>query len=321
MQYIVIGGCSFTINTKDAWGDWVHSRSPNDTVFNVASPGAGQGYISRSVIWKVQELLNSNVKPENIEVIVMWSGMDRHEVLSTNKETTLHSIYQGGVDYATWLENFIFINGHRIPYEESCWLKSSNKNEPWKNRAIRQLFAKYFEWFYTEEESFLKGLEHILRLQWFLKCNNIDYKFMSWMNIFNKYEVEVPLNEIGERFPGTGEKKYGHELFCMGWFDNNPWSPDRHFPKKLFDKISKDTPLLKDIYPNTTHLWDMMDWNKWWFYEDEQIEHGGYAEWISISEQHAWGNGYRDPGHPSSYSHEQFYKKVIEPIIEEFNEI
>ena len=65
----------------------------------------------------------------------------------------------------------------------------------------------------------------------------------------------------------------------------------------------------------------MMDWNKWWFYEDEQIEHGGYAEWISISEQHAWGNGYRDPGHPSSYSHEQFYKKVIEPIIEEFNEI
>ena len=45
--------------------------------------------------------------------------------------------------------------------------------------------------------------------------------------------------------------------------------------EEMTDKISKDTPLLKDLYPQTQHLWDMIDWDNWWFYEDDQVEYGG----------------------------------------------
>ena len=62
----------------------------------------------------------------------------------------------------------------------------------------------------------------------------------------------------------------------------------------------------------------MVNFSKWWFYEDNQIEYGGLAEWINIGENHAWGNGKGDPGHPSELSHKEFTDKIIEPILESF---
>ena len=84
--------------------------------------------------------------------------------------------------------------------------------------------------------------------------------------------------------------------------------------EEMKDKISKDTPLLKDLYPQTQHLWDMIDWDNWWFYEDDQVEYGGLAEWVVLGEKHNMGMEH-DPAHPSEYSHEQFTKKEVEKWI------
>ena len=59
----------------------------------------------------------------------------------------------------------------------------------------------------------------------------------------------------------------------------------------------------------------MIDWDKWWFYEDEQVEHGGLAEWVCLKARDPWGNGEHDPGHPSPLSHKKFCEQVIIPIL------
>ena len=70
--------------------------------------------------------------------------------------------------------------------------------------------------------------------------------------------------------------------------------------------ISKGTPLLKDLYKQTTHLWDMIDFDKFWFYEDEQVEYGGlengfYYQRRTIGE---WNM----TQHPKESPHEKFAK-------------
>ncbi len=309
-KHIITGGCSFT-NCGNSWPYHIEQEK-HGWVHNVATPGAGQAYITRSVIHQVENILNRNEGlPEDITVLVMWSGIDRFEILSTEKETPMHKLYIEGNDM-NWLENFIFRNGDRIPFKESCWLKSSTRGMQWENKPVVKLFDTYFKHFHTEEESFVRSLENILRLQWYLESKNISYKFMCWQNIFNKYSFTVP-----KGFASEGEVNEGHNIWCMGWFDNHHWSPNRVFPKDITCKISRDTPLLKDLYENSTHLWDMLDLTDWWFYEDSQIEYGGLAEWVVLGKRFPFGNGREDPGHPSEESHGTFTEEVIYKLLKE----
>ena len=308
-RHIITGGCSFT-NCAKSWPYHI-DQEKYGWVHNVATPGAGQAFISRSVIYEIEEMINNGINTEDIDVFVMWSGIDRYEILSTEKETPMHKLYIEGNDM-NWLENFIFRDGNRIPFKESCWLKSSTRGMQWENNPVVRLFDTYFKHFHTEEESFVRSLENILRLQWYLKSKNISYKFMCWQNIFNKYSFTVP-----KGFASEGEVNTGHNIWCMGWFDNHHWSPNRIFPKDVTCKISKDTPLLKDLYENSTHLWDMLDLTDWWFYEDSQIEYGGLAEWVVLGKRFPFGNGREDPGHPSEESHGTFTDEVIYKLLKE----
>ena len=61
-------------------------------------------------------------------------------------------------------------------------------------------------------------------------------------------------------------------------------------------------------------MWDMIDWDDWWFYQDEQVEMGGLAEWVVLGERHLWGCE-NDPAHPTEYSHSQFTEKVVKTWI------
>ena len=54
----------------------------------------------------------------------------------------------------------------------------------------------------------------------------------------------------------------------------------------------------------------MVDFDKFWFYEDDQVEYGGLAEWVVLGERHNMGMQH-DPAHPSEYSHQEFAKKEV----------
>jgi len=301
-KHLVVSGCSFTQSD----GTWPYHLEDEYWVHNVGSTGAGNSYIGRSVIYEVSKLLKEDyIDSDTLSVVIMWSGIDRKEFLSTKKENPLHPIYIDG-PHKNWLGNFINEN----QYDKSAWLKSSISRMPWDNKDVTKFFEMYWTHFYSEEESLVNTLESIQRTQMYLESVGVKYVMMSWQNIFNDYKFIVP-----EEFPQRGAELYQHEIWWMAWLDNKQWSPDRYWPESVKEKISKDTPLLKDIYFNATHLWDLIDWDKWWFYEDDQVEYGGLAEWVCLKEKDPYGNGYEDPGHPSPSSHNKFANKIVRKLL------
>ena len=300
-KHIITAGCSFT-NCGKSWA--YHIKEHN--VYNVGAVGAGNGYISRAAIWKCENLLKKGIPPEEISLIVMWSGIDRFEVLSTN-DSLLHKDYISGDKDRWWLSNY----NQNIKEEDSVWLKSSVHGQKWQNKAVNHLFDQYWKYFYSVEESFLKTLEYILRVQHYCEVRNIKYKMCCWQNIFNKYEFIVPAG-----YARKDDRISAHELWTMAWLDDQHWRSNRYWPKEITQEISRGTPLLKDVYSQTIHLWDMIDWDKWWFYEDDQVEYGGLAEWVLLGEKHNMGMQH-DPHHPSEDSHKQFAEKVVSKWLEE----
>ena len=95
---IVTGGCSFS-NTEDcvdytthgmnynsyqldnykSWALHLEDIVPDCKVYNTAKPAAGNGYISRAVIYKVNELLEQYKKPDY--VFIQLTSCDRKELL------------------------------------------------------------------------------------------------------------------------------------------------------------------------------------------------------------------------------------------------
>tara|TARA_B100002019_G_scaffold174112_1_gene150531 strand:+ start:393 stop:1340 length:948 start_codon:yes stop_codon:yes gene_type:complete len=307
---IITSGCSFTLG--DGTWPW-HIDEKYGFIANVGNTGAGNSYISRSVIWEVNDQLKKGKSPNDISVLIMWSGISRKEFLSTIRENPLHKLWVDG-PHKNWMGNFIHDDHwNTFPSADSTWIKSSIPYMSWDNKSVTKFLDLYWKHFYNEEESLINTLESILRIQWFLDKVGIKYKMMCWQNIFNQYSFKVPSGWARSE----GDEIFGHEIWNLAWRDNKGWMPDRYWPDNATAKISRDTPLLKDIYPNATHLWDMIDWDKWWFYEDDQVEYGGLAEWVCLGAKHAWGNGKHDPGHPSPASHKEFCEKIITKLLHE----
>ena len=95
MSHIITAGCSFT-NCGMSWPYHIE----NQNVYNVGTVGAGNGYISRAAIWECENLLKKGISSEEISLIIMWSGIDRFEVLSTS-DSPLHKDYISG-DSDVW---------------------------------------------------------------------------------------------------------------------------------------------------------------------------------------------------------------------------
>ena len=295
---IVTSGCSFT-NCGMSWP--FHIK--NHEVYNVGTVGAGNSYISRAVIYECDRLLKSGIKSDEIYPIVMWSGIDRFEFLSTN-ENPLHNDYISGKKNRWWLSNYV------QNIDDSIWLKSSIPDQEWENVATNELMKTYWKYLYDRQQSFLLTLESILKVQNYFKLNGLEYTLCCWQNIFNDYNFTIP-----NGFNRQGETLSANEMWTMTWLDNTHWKNNRYWPKEIDSPISKGTPLLKDLYKQTTHLWDMIDFDKFWFYEDKQVEYGGLAEWVLLSERDNWGMEH-DPAHPSEYSHEKFTNKIVKRWID-----
>ena len=57
----------------------------------------------------------------------------------------------------------------------------------------------------------------------------------------------------------------------------------------------------------------MVQWDRWWFFENEVTQKGGLGEWCIHS-----SNNYNDDEfiyHPSEESHKKFSKEVATPLV------
>jgi hypothetical protein len=60
-------------------------------------------------------------------------------------------------------------------------------------------------------------------------------------------------------------------------------------------------------YPNTSYLFDIMDWNKWWFHN----EFGGLADWVNENITDGFDGKFKKTGHPLANSQRLFTKEVV----------
>ena len=267
---IVTGGCSFsetrncidyhTFDLMDEYDDYqpesgykswaLHLEDivPNSSVHNTAMPGAGNGFISRAVIHKVDELLNKDERPEY--VFIQLTACDREEMLvdvddatsETDKNLLCHPIpsLDGG------LENGI--NWKRI--------KEHNNNKMWLKHSYGQdsMLKYYYKYYNNDEFSIVKTLEHILRLQWFLKVKDIKYKMFCGWNLF-------PMLPQLPRYPIEVRHLWKMIDWDNFWFHKKlggmtEWSKDNlPFEERFItgDRIQKDGSALDEHPSNIAH--------------------------------------------------------------------
>ncbi len=159
-KVLVTAGCSFSqVPNRDVtWPVPLTKYLNPEEVLYLGQGAAGNGIISRRVIYHVSNLLQT-YKPHEILVGIMWSGRDRMDVYST-KVIPHHSL-DGGETYCNPVKvakdyNFYLINNH------------------WDDFST----TTYFKHFYDKVHTTMLTIEHILRVQWFLKNHGIHY-FMT----------------------------------------------------------------------------------------------------------------------------------------------
>jgi|SRR6056300_1457532 len=154
MRKLLVSGCSFTVS-YDHTG-WANSLANHYDVpcHNYASQGAGNNFISRSIIHGVSEHLK-NYNADDLFVTVMWSGAGRMEIYRSDISDLLE-------DFTTD-ENPISLVDQNVH-----WLKLRSHLDEKYSRA-------WYDIFYDDVFADICTLENILRVQWFLKLHNIKY--------------------------------------------------------------------------------------------------------------------------------------------------
>jgi|2_EtaG_2_1085320.scaffolds.fasta_scaffold46325_2 hypothetical protein len=285
-KHIVIGGCSFTQHER--LETWHHSVkrdfSENTRLHSSGIGGAGNYVISTMCINKVSELLKSGASPEDILVITQWSGVSRKSFIGDSRPSVLSVAF-----HQCESENEIKSLASKNGSSKFCWdIGKKNNIGYWTN---------YKDNYWSDEAAFIETLENILRTQWFLKSSNIKFlMFLGW-DLFTNSD--------------TGSHMHTSP---RGWFKANDsrgqW--DKNTPYR-----NKENDLLKDLYPWSAHLWNMIDFSHFTFFENESVKLGGMIQWGQYNlDSKKWYCGDSDP-HPSRYVQDGFYLNHVKPWVED----
>ena len=161
-QHLVVSGCSFTTNEhvpdKSDW-NWpnILAKDTGMTIHNLATAGAGNSHISRSII----VYLEKNKLPiDKTLVIAMWSGVGRIDFTVSNLEKS----------NSTW------------QYTPQCVLHQGGH---WWNIRRPSMLDKVLIDFSKYQDDYTLALETWLamtNLETYLKCKNFKYFLTSFVN-------------------------------------------------------------------------------------------------------------------------------------------
>ena len=191
-KILITGGCSFSECISTHIDTWPRHLAKSLSEYKHISTGLGSqgnGLISKKIIYNVSQLLKTE-NPENLLVGIMWSGTSRHEIYS--------SYFLPGFERNNfhWQVN----PSNIVENSKSNWYIF---NHHWEIPIVKEYYRKY----YDEIGNTIASIENILRVQWFLKNNNVRYFMSTFMD-----EVLDPkvVNHI--------DVKYLHDMIDMDQF-------------------------------------------------------------------------------------------------------
>jgi len=224
VKCLITGGCSFSQpNNRDI--NWVHHLDnyiKPESVSHTGLGAAGNGMISRRVIREVTKHLET-YKPNEMLVGIMWSSFKRRDYYSI-KPLECNELGFGHDSYSNPAKGYT---------QESKWYII---NEHWND----PLTTNFFKNSYNFEDSLINTLEHILRVQWFLKSNNIPY-FMTEFDY-----------AAFDEFPFNKEWKDNKEIkFLWNQIDKSCWLPIENCYQWCRFISGKDFARPPDPHPST----------------------------------------------------------------------
>ena len=264
---LVTSGCSFSDNMGKKWPHQL-ADNLNLKLYNIGEQSCGNGWISRSAIFKADALLKAGVPSEEILMVVMWSGIDRKGFFISRNETT------GYVDLAvknreprSFTSPDPFLTSYHVGKDRG-WIEGSNNIHvvpsihvdpvvEYRNRAFQS---------FPLESLAIESYEHFLRLQWYCNSHNITLVNLTYGDIM--------------RYPNSS-------------FIN---------PRKK-DKLTKDT------FPDVEHLYNMVDFSKWIFFE----ETSGMYEYVACNDLGLIA----DRVHPDPTAHKKYVEDFVIPHLKE----
>lgn len=201
-KVLIASGCSFTFE-KWNWPGHL-STYVGIEVINVGMGSQGNGLISRKLIYAVENALKK-YKPEEILVGVMWSGTDRTEYHTYDGSDVLHW------GFKTLDPNIK--NPTNVVNGEYNW---RIMNHHWNNKES----LNYYENFHTAIYGMVSTIEHVLRIQWYLKHLGIDYFMSTYMDIFSD-KVLTENGEIKHLFKMINFETFLPVTGCYEWVKEN----------------------------------------------------------------------------------------------------
>ena len=194
-KHVVTSGCSFTAWTELSWT--VHLMAAlNIPVYNYGCPSAGNSWIAKTAIHATQKLLTAGVEPEDIIVLVMWSGIDRKDSFispaTPNYEALINTRQANPVEFlsrplngATGWESTK--TGGYLLGSMACLFEQEAINK-FKRSLIRD--------YYCDEALAIESYENFLRLQWYCQSKRIRLVNLTYMDIM--HYPHYTMNTIGE---------------------------------------------------------------------------------------------------------------------------
>jgi hypothetical protein len=190
ITHLVTSGCSFSdncVNDADVVpGRWPHfvAKHINAKLDNRGQGSCGNDWISKSVIYETQKLLDDGICPQNILVMVMWSGIDRKGTFISRQET---SNFKQLLNIRSQSNPVNFIDStanENCPIADTSGYLVGSLSCNFENNNINVLKKEILKNI-TNEELAIESYEHFLRVQWFCKSNNIKLINLTFMDIMH----------------------------------------------------------------------------------------------------------------------------------------
>jgi len=238
VKLLITAGCSFSqVPNRDITWPVPLNKAIGGEVMYLGQGGAGNGIISRKVIYHVTEALKTH-KPEELLVGIMWSGCERREIF-TEEDIDSYKLYYGP-------NHESYSNPVRVASERNFHIM----NPSWTNNEFTD---NYFKHAHNMYDGLLNTLEHIVRTQWFLQLHNVPY-FMTQFH-YSCLDT-IPWQKPWENTKVDSTKKHtisaSKDLsFVFNQIDFNQWLPIDNCHDWCKHESGKDFARPPDPHPST----------------------------------------------------------------------
>jgi len=284
MKHIVVSGCSFTNNfrinigderrwERDAiedwtWANWLqHYLKDNYILHNYGTVTHDNKSITRSIIYKVSDLLKEGVKPEDIIVIAQWTTLIRNSFFITpEKYIAVNPAFRYKKYNESWAHTTDYLISGKdktSEYEQGYFHLTGGYNPTNNLINIDPVVFEYLDKVMSYTERYFEWFEYITLLLNFLEVNGITkIKFFNMSNNFSKKYLNEGKTPPYYHTP-TNKSVYEciieNKDICDTW-EQKELKFENSYVKSYAEKI---------------------DFNKYfWFFEENSLHlFGGMIEW------------------------------------------